>query len=305
MIISMKDKIATITKKANDSAKNIAAVILGLLFLKIALNWKPTEVTLISIIIAFIIVRVGWNTFRTAIGEFLHSWASKFGFSETTAKKACNDLLLGQPTEDISDDLSTSESVKPSEASESFPKVVLPLAFDSERLLDLGVEAFDKRNIDKSLMFLELAFYNDNRNWRAAQLLGALYLFKGKPDKSLEYSLSAIELDKDHFNQFMNAGIAYIWKKEEDKAIENLKIAINRIESDTTNQNRPDIKLEWGKCILFVGEALKNQGKKGESMVYVKKAIEKLEEIPTTDRDSRMKFWIKEANRRLMELKNQ
>jgi len=40
-------------------------------------------------------------------------------------------------------------------------------------------------------------------------------------------------------------------------------------------------------------------------MVYVKKAIEKLEEIPTTDRDSRMKFWIKEANRRLMELKNQ
>ena len=268
-------------------------IIIGLFFLLLifGIRWQSSTLLIFVSLIILVVVIGGYSVAKKIGKQILVKKLSDLGAQEDALSKIL--------------ETSTSES---SEKEYPVPpdtrqKTEITSTNKSLNYVKKAQDALQHNNVDDAISYLELAIKNDSQNWYAFSMLGSLYLnFKKDQDTALKYLLPAIELDKNHFNHFMNAGVACIWKKENKSAIEHLTKAIEIIERDHIARHIPKFVMEYGKCLMFIGEAYKNLQEIPKSKEYVKKSLEKLKEIPNQYRDELINYWIKEAQDRLTRL---
>jgi len=150
------------------------------------------------------------------------------------------------------------------------------------------------RAIDTYKSILEL----DCKNWISAMILGFIYLsldellenvesiglMKGNIlSNSIKYSGVAIELNKSHYNQYMNLALAQ--KKSESKflledGLENLKRAIDVFDRDPNTMRSPNLCMEKGKAVSFMGEFYELLGDKKSALKYRNEAVDIFDSCP-------------------------
>ncbi len=269
------------------------AIIIGLFFLLLIFGilWQSSTLLIFVSLIILVIVIGPYSEAKKIGRQILVKKLSDLG--------AQKDTLSGMSEPSISESNEKKYPVPP----DTRQKTEITSTNKSLNYVKKAQDALQHSNIDDAISYLELAIKNDSQNWYAFSMLGTLYLnFKNDGDTALKYLLPAIELDKNHFNHFMNAGVACIWKKEDKSAIEHLTKAIEIIERDHTARHIPRIVMEYGKCLMFIGEAHEHLQDISKSKECVKKSLEKLKEIPNQYRDGLINYWIKEAQNRLTRL---
>ena len=265
-------------------------IIIGLLCLLLIFGiiWQSSPLLIFVSLIILVIVIGRYSRAKEVGRQILFKKLTDLGAHEHTL----SEML------DIS--TSTSDKKEYQVSPDTRQKTEITSTTKSLNYVKRAQEALRNNNVDDAISYLELAIKNDSENWYAFSMLGAMYLnLMNNADAALKYLLVAVELDKDHFNHFMNAGVAYIWKGDNKSAILSLTKAIEIIERDHIARHIPRFVMEYGKGLMFIGEAYQNLQDISRSKHYVKKAMKKLKEIPNQYRDELINRWIEEAQDRL------
>lgn len=295
-----ENKIDNLTQKIPQDLILIGCFLALIIF---CIWWKSVTLLLVIFIIIILIVIGGYSKSKE-IGKYilvkkLDDWGVPKEITDptfdnfTTASSTQKDpipLEIKNITFSIPDDERKNIKVK--------------FTSDSIQKINLAKKYLKFNEIDNAIQTLEESIKKDPNNWYSYLLLGSIYLnYKNDSDNALKYLISAMEIDKNHFNQFMNAGVAYIWKSENKLAIEALNKSIEIIERDQISRHLPRIKMEYGKCLMFIAEAFQNLDDKENSIKYLEMSIKKVDEIPNQDRNIAINYWLEEARKRLSKVK--
>ena len=237
-------------------------------------------------------IYVGPTLLMTVLTEGLAAFLRKQGVKDKVVEEIVRKTRLGLGIEDVSGPIEGD--------------IELSADATSRRILQQAIEISNSGNeqrVDEAIHLLKRAVNIDPRNWFAAYLVGALYLDKKQDaQQALKYSLIAIEADKHHYNQFMNAGVAYLWLNDYVEARTHLERAIKSIEGDGIARHLPQFVVQYGKCLIFIGESFSKENKRDKAIEYHHLALKKLTEIPEQYRDEAALHWIEQAKKRLRDL---
>lgn len=201
-------------------------------------------------------------------------------------------------------------------------QVELKQTYNLQYLFDQATSHFNKGEFLLAIESFKKILELDCKNWLSAMMLGFIYmsldeivddieslgLCKGNViTESIKYSGIAIELNKSHYNQYMNLALAQ--KKSGSKillkeGLENLKKARDVFNRDPNTMKNPNLCMEKGKVVSFMGEFSEILGNKENALIYRNEAVDIFNSCPDP-KPMAFEKWYNDTKNAIKELKSE